>query len=69
MTLIGIIGISEADIDGFHKNKFNATIKFHVKRPSEQWLANDINGYKEPVMSIESSEDLTMLFPALFQVK
>ncbi|MEN8513231.1 hypothetical protein [Burkholderia sp. RS02] len=33
-------------------------VRFHVRRAGEQWLSDDIEGYDDPVMSMESSEDV-----------
>ncbi|MET3213892.1 UNVERIFIED_ORG: hypothetical protein ABIC48_001635 [Burkholderia territorii] len=38
-------------------DEFSVVIKFHVQRPGEQWLSDDIEGYDDPVMSIYSDED------------
>ncbi|MFT4063934.1 hypothetical protein [Paraburkholderia sp.] len=38
--------------------ELSVVVKFHVKRPAEQWLSENIEGYDNPVMSIESTEDI-----------
>jgi hypothetical protein len=35
--------------------------KFHAKRLGEQWLSDEIEGYEDPVLSIDSDEDITSL--------
>ncbi|UEP37918.1 hypothetical protein LL998_18295 [Burkholderia ambifaria] len=39
-------------------DQFNVVTKFHVQRPGQQWLSDNINGYDDPVMSIDSNEDI-----------
>jgi len=39
-------------------DQFNVVTKFHVQRPGEQWLSDNIDGYDDPVMSIDSNEDI-----------
>jgi hypothetical protein len=46
-------------------DEFSVVVKFHVKRPAEQWLSDNLEGYEDPVLSLESSEDLTEVFPSL----
>jgi len=66
LILTSIISISKYDIDGSNVDRLAVVVKFHIKRPTEQWLAEDIEGYEEPIMVIESSEDLTMILATLF---
>ena len=40
-------------------DEFSVVVKFHVKRPTEQWLSDNIERYDDPIMSVDSSEDLT----------
>lgn len=49
LTLISVVSADE----------FSVVVKFHVKRPTEQWLSENMEGYDDPIMSVESSEDLT----------
>lgn len=46
-------------------DEFSVVVKFHVKRPAEQWLSENIEGYEDPTMSVESSEDLALTVAAL----
>ena len=39
-------------------DELSVVVKFHVQRPTEQWLSENIEGYDDPVMSIESTEDI-----------
>ncbi|UEB52301.1 MULTISPECIES: hypothetical protein [Burkholderia] len=39
-------------------DEFSVVTKFHVQRPGEQWLSDNIDGYDDPVMSIDSDEDV-----------
>jgi hypothetical protein len=50
-TLIAIVSADELSV----------LVKFHVKRPAEQWLSDDIDGYDDPIMSIESTEDIRLV--------
>ncbi|MGK8208892.1 hypothetical protein ACRS8P_03385 [Burkholderia cenocepacia] len=38
--------------------EFGVVTKFHVRRPKEQWLSNNIDGYDDPIFSIDSGEDV-----------
>jgi hypothetical protein len=40
-------------------DEFSVVAKFHVKRPGEQWLSDNIEGYEDPVLSVDSDEDIT----------
>jgi hypothetical protein len=42
-------------------DEFSVVAKFHAKRAGEQWLSDNIEGYEDPVLSIESDEDLSSL--------
>jgi hypothetical protein len=53
-TLIAIVSADELSV----------VVKFHVKRPTEQWLSENIEGYDDPVMSIESTEDIPSVLAA-----
>jgi hypothetical protein len=33
-------------------------LRFHVKRSGEQWLSDDIKGYMDPVMSMDSDDEV-----------
>ncbi|RDK03358.1 hypothetical protein [Paraburkholderia lacunae] len=46
-------------------DEFSVVVKFHAKRPTKQWLSESMEGYEDPTMSVESSEDLTLAFAAL----
>jgi hypothetical protein len=48
MTLLAIVSADE----------FSVVVKFHVKRPAERWLSENIGNYTDPVMLFESSEDV-----------
>ncbi len=39
-------------------DEFGVVTKFHVQRSGEQWLSDNIDGYDDPVMSIDSNEDI-----------
>lgn len=56
-TLLGIVSADE----------FSDVVKFHVKRLTEQWLSEIIEGYDDPVMSIELTEDITAALAALLK--
>ncbi|QHF50490.1 hypothetical protein PspS49_12860 [Pseudomonas sp. S49] len=36
--------------------EFDATVKFHLLRPGETWLSDDLEGYEEAVLTVESSD-------------
>ncbi|MGY6126083.1 hypothetical protein ACW9YV_11460 [Paraburkholderia strydomiana] len=55
MTLNAIVSADE----------FSVVVKFHVTRTGQQWLSENIEGYEDPIMSIESSEDLPVALAAL----
>lgn len=42
-------------------DEFSVVTKFHAKRYGEQWLSDDIESYEDPVMSINSDDDVTSL--------
>lgn len=48
LTLMSVVSADE----------FSVVVKFHVKRPAEQWLSENIEGYEDPILSVESSEGL-----------
>ena len=48
MRLIAVVSADE----------FSVVTKFHSQRPGEQWLSDNIEGYDDPVMSIDSDEDI-----------
>ncbi|MCX2545960.1 hypothetical protein [Pseudomonas sp. COW5] len=37
-------------------DKFDATVKFHLLRPGEAWLSDDLERYGEAVLAVESSD-------------
>ncbi|WP_230413192.1 hypothetical protein [Paraburkholderia antibiotica] len=39
-------------------DELTVVARFHVKRCGEQWLSDDIEGYIDPVMSIDSTEEI-----------
>lgn len=39
-------------------DEFSVVTKFHVRRPKEQWLSNNIGGYDDPIFSIDSDQDV-----------
>ena len=55
LTLLAIISSDELSV----------VVKFHVQRPTEQWLSENIEGYDDPVMSIESTDDMATVLAAL----
>lgn len=42
-------------------DELSVVAKFHAKRPGEQWLSDNIEGYEDPVLSVDSDEDITSL--------
>ncbi|EKS9888254.1 hypothetical protein BTK96_005280 [Burkholderia pyrrocinia] len=46
-------------------DEFSVVTKFHVRRPGEQWLSDNIDGYDDPVMSIDSNEDVISQIAAI----
>ncbi|MFJ2467207.1 hypothetical protein [Pseudomonas sp. NPDC087615] len=46
-------GILQGVISG---DEFDATVKFHLLRPGETWLSDDLEGYEEAVLTVESSD-------------
>lgn len=42
-------------------DELSVVAKFHVKRHGEQWLSDDIERYGNPVMSIDSNDDFSVL--------
>jgi hypothetical protein len=38
----------------------SVVVKFHVKRPTEQWLSENLDGYEDPIMLMDSSKDWSM---------
>jgi hypothetical protein len=42
-------------------DEFSVVAKFHVKRTGERWLSENIEGYEDPVLSIDSDEDIALL--------
>jgi hypothetical protein len=50
-TLLSIVSVDE----------YSVVVKFHVKRPAERWLSENIEGYEDPILSVESYEDLAGL--------
>lgn len=40
---------------------FSVVVKFHTNRLGEQWLSDNINGYEDAVLSINSNEDIISL--------
>ena len=44
--LIAVLAISES----------SPTVRFHTKRSGEQWLSDNMEGYEEPVLTVDSSE-------------
>ncbi|MFL9992071.1 hypothetical protein SAMN05444172_1898 [Burkholderia sp. GAS332] len=57
LTLLAIVSADELSV----------VVKFHVQRPTEQWLSENIEGYDDPVMSIESTEDTRSVLTALLK--
>ncbi|MFM0741452.1 hypothetical protein PQQ51_29810 [Paraburkholderia xenovorans] len=42
-------------------DEFSVVAKFHAKRPGEHWLSDNIEGYEDPVLSVDSDEDIISL--------
>ena len=40
-------------------DEFSVVTKFHAKRPGEQWLSDNIEGYEDPILSVDSNEEFT----------
>ena len=57
LTLVAIVSADELSV----------VVKFHVQRPTEQWLSENIEGYHDPIMSIESTEDTATVLTALLK--
>lgn len=49
----GLPGILQGVISG---DEFDATVKFHLLRPGETWLSDDLEGYAEAVLTVESND-------------
>lgn len=39
-------------------DELTVVARFHVKRSGEQWLSDDIEGYMDPVMSVDSDDEI-----------
>ncbi|TXC87194.1 hypothetical protein FRZ40_06130 [Paraburkholderia azotifigens] len=39
-------------------DELTVVARFHVKRSGEQWLNDDIEGYMDPVMSVDSDDEI-----------
>lgn len=39
-------------------DELSVVAKFHIRRPGEEWLSANIEAYEDPVLSIDSSEDV-----------
>ncbi|MCP3657429.1 MAG: hypothetical protein GY734_14675 [Herbaspirillum sp.] len=50
LPLISIVSVDETSV----------VVKFHVKRPTEQWLSENLDGYEDPIMLMESSKDWSL---------
>ncbi len=37
----------------------STVVKFHMKRPSEYWLSNNIDGYLDAILVAESTDDVS----------
>lgn len=48
MPLVAVVNVDE----------FGVIVRFHAKRPAEQWLNDNLEAYSDPTMSIESPENL-----------
>ncbi|EON12799.1 hypothetical protein [Pandoraea sp. SD6-2] len=46
-------------------DEYSVVVKFHVKRLTEQWINENIDSYEDPIMSVESSEDVVQVVAAL----
>jgi hypothetical protein len=42
-------------------DNLSVVAKFHAKRRGEQWLSDNIEGYEDPVLSIDSDENIISL--------
>lgn len=50
----GLPGVLQGTISG---DEFDATVKFHLLRPGETWLSDDLEGYEEAVLTVESTDE------------
>lgn len=46
-TFVAILSVDGTDV----------IVKFHLKRSGQQWLSDNINGYEEAVLEVDSSAD------------
>jgi hypothetical protein len=46
-------------------DEFSVVTKFHLRRPGEQWLGDKIDNYDDPVMLIDSNEDIVYQMEAI----
>jgi hypothetical protein len=51
---VRLTGIVSAD-------EFSVVAKFHVRRIGEHWLSDNIEGYEDPILSIDSDENIAVL--------
>lgn len=42
-------------------DEHSVVTKFHTKRLGEQWLSDNMEGYEDPILSVDSSEDVISL--------
>ncbi|AXI61956.1 hypothetical protein DLD99_16235 [Pseudomonas kribbensis] len=50
----GLPGVLQGAISG---DKFDATVKFHLQRPGETWLSDDLEGYEQALFTVDSSDE------------
>jgi hypothetical protein len=55
LTLMAIVSADDSSV----------VVKFHVKRPAERWLSENIEGYEDPIMSGESFENVLQVVAEL----
>ncbi|MEX3959235.1 hypothetical protein [Trinickia sp. EG282A] len=55
VSLVGIVSAVE----------FSVMVKFHAKHSTETWLSDNLEGYEDPIMSVESSENVVNAIQAL----
>ncbi|WP_245621275.1 hypothetical protein [Paraburkholderia ferrariae] len=56
-TLVAILSADE----------FSVVARFHLRRDGERWLSDNIEGYEDPVMSVDSKENFQSLMRSLLR--
>ncbi|OZI19137.1 hypothetical protein CAL26_15905 [Bordetella genomosp. 9] len=57
-----LLGSSVSLVAVVNVDEFGVIVRFHSKRPTEQWLSDNIEAYSDPTMSVESHESLAAIF-------